>query len=129
MTIALSTTVRNAGLDAITTGIGASGFLDIYNGARPVSGGAATTKLAHLALSATAAPASSAGLLTFNAITTSNALATGTASWARYTTSGGTFVVDADVATSASDINLNTVSIVSGGPVAISSATITAPNP
>lgn len=129
MALALSTAARNGLLDAITTAIGSSGFVDIYNGTRPASGGAATTKLAHLPLSATAAPAASGGILTFNAITNDSAAdATGTATWFRVTTSGGTFVIDGDVSTSGSDLNLNTTSIVVGGPVAISSFTITAPN-
>lgn len=129
MALALSTTVRNAMLDAITTAIGSSGFVDIYDGTRPASGGTATTKLAHLALSATAAAAASAGVLTMNAISNdASADATGTATWFRVTTSGGTFVIDGNVGTSGSDLNLNTTSIVVGGPVAISSFTITAPN-
>jgi hypothetical protein len=129
MTLALSTTLRNALLDAITTAIGSSGFVDIYNGTRPASGGAATTKLGHLALAATAAPAASGGVLTFSTVTNdSSADATGTATWFRVTTSGGTFVIDGDVGTSGSDLNLNTTSIVAGGPISISSWTITAPN-
>lgn len=127
MTLALSTTTRTAFGTAIITAIGTSGFVDIYNGTRPASGGTATTLLVHLPLSATSA-VSTTGVLTFNAITTTNAAATGTATWFRVTTSGGTFVIDGDVGTSGADLNLNTSSIVSGGPVAISSFTITSPN-
>jgi hypothetical protein len=43
-------------------------------------------------------------------------------------TSGNTAVIDGNVGTSGSDLNLNTTSIVTGGPVAISSFTITAGN-
>lgn len=53
MSVGYSTTLRNARLDAITTAIGASGLLRIYDGTRPASGGAATTLLAELALSVT----------------------------------------------------------------------------
>lgn len=130
MTIAHSTTLRNARLDAITTAIGASGLMRIYDGARPASGGAATTLLAQLALSATAAPAAAAGVLTFNAITQdSSADATGTATWFRITTSAGTFVIDGSVSTSGSDLNLTTTSIVITQPVSCSSAVITEGNP
>lgn len=129
MTLALSTATRNGLLDAITTAIGSSGLVRIYNGTRPASGGSATTLLAQLALSATAAPAASGGVLTFSTVTNdSSADNTGTATWFRVTTSGGTFVIDGDVSTSGSDLNLNTTSIVAGGPVSISSFTITAPN-
>lgn len=129
MAIAYSTAVRNAMLDAITAQIGASGLLRIYNGTRPATGGTATTLLAELTCNATFAPAASGGVLTLNAITQdSSANATGTATWARLTTSGGTHIADFNVGTSGSDLNLNTVSLVSGGPVSVTSFTITDPN-
>jgi len=130
MALAYSTTVRNAMLDAITTAIGASGLLRIYDGTRPASGGAATTKLAELALSATAAPGASGGVLTLSTITQdSSADATGTATWFRVTTSGGTFVIDGNVGTSGSDLNLTTTSIVITQPVSVTSFVITEGNP
>jgi hypothetical protein len=130
MALAYSSTVRNAMLDAITAAIGSNGLLRIYDGSRPASGGAATTLLAQLALSATAAPAAAGGVLTLNAITQdSSADATGTATWFRITTSGGTFVIDGSVGTSGSDLNLTTTSIVATQPVSVSSFTITEGNP
>lgn len=130
MALAYSTTQRNARLDALTTGVGASGKLRIYNGSRPATGGTATTLLAELTLNATFAPGASSGVLTLNAITSdSSADATGTATWARIVTSGGTFVVDMNVGTSGSDLNLNTTSIVASAAVAISSFVITEGNP
>lgn len=130
MALAYSTTVRNAMLDAITTAIGGSGLLRIYDGSRPASGGAATTLLAELALSATAAPAASGGVLTFSAITQdSSANATGTATWGRITTSGGTFVIDFSISTSGSDLNMTTTSIVVTQPVSVTSYVITEGNP
>jgi hypothetical protein len=116
-------------MDAITTAIGSSGFLDIYDGSRPASGGAATTKLAHLALSATSAPGAASGVLTFSTISNDTAAdATGTATWFRVTTSGGTFVIDGSVSTSGSDLNLTTTSIVIGSPVQVTSFVITEGN-
>ncbi|HRV18524.1 MAG TPA: hypothetical protein P5317_11015 [Myxococcota bacterium] len=130
MALAYSTTVRNGMLDQITSAIGASGLVRIYDGTRPASGGTATTLLAQLALSVTSAPAASGGVLTFNAITQdSSADATGTATWFRVTTSGGTFVIDGSVGTSGSDLNLTTTSIVATQPVSISSFVITEGNP
>lgn len=130
MALAYSTAVRNAMLDAITTAIGASGLLRIYDGTRPASGGTATTLLAQLALSATAAPAASGGVLTLSTITQdSSADATGTATWFRVTTSGGTFVIDGSVGTSGSDLNLTTTSIVITQPVSVTSFVITEGNP
>jgi hypothetical protein len=48
MAVAYSTALRNARLDAITTAVGASGKLRIYDGTRPSSGGTATNLLAEL---------------------------------------------------------------------------------
>jgi hypothetical protein len=130
MTIGLSTTVRNAMLDAITTAAGASALFRFYDGTRPATAGTATTKLAELPCSATFAPASSAGVLTLNPITSAAAVATGTTTWFRITKADGTTVVmDGSVGTSGSDVNLNSVSISSGATVSVTSATITAGNP
>lgn len=122
--------LRNAQLDAITTALGTSPKVRIYSGTRPATGGTATTLLAELPMSATPAAASASGVWTANAITNdSSADATGTAAWFRALTSGNTPEIDGNVGTSGSDLNLNTTSIVTGGPVAMSSWTITAGNP
>lgn len=131
MAIQLSATVRNAMGDSITTATGASGLLRIYSGTIPASVSASITGtlLATPVLNATMAPGSSSGVLTYNAITTdSSAAATGTASHFRQWKSDGTTgVLQGTVGTSGSDLNLNTTSIVSGGPVAISSCVLTMP--
>jgi hypothetical protein len=130
MALAYSATVRNAMLDAITSAAGASALLNIYDGTRPATGGTATTLLAQLTCNATFAPGASGGVLTLNSITQdASANATGTATWGRITTSGGTFVLDFNVGTSGSDLNLTTTSIVSGQPVSVTSFVITEGNP
>ena len=131
MALAFDTSIRNAMADAITTRAGASALLRVYDGTRPATGGAATTLLAELTCNATFAPAASGGVLTLNAITQdSSANATGTATWFRIVQSNGTtFVLDGNVGTSGSDLNLNTVSIVAAGIVSVTSATITIGNP
>ena len=130
MALGFSTALRNAILDAITTAVGSSGLLRIYDGTRPATGGSATTLLAQLTCNATFAPDASSAVLTLNAITAdSSADATGTATWFRITTSGGTAVIDGNVGTSGSDLNFNTTSIVAGANVSVSSFTITAGNP
>ena len=130
MTIALDVSIRNGGLDAITTRAGNGALLRIYDGSRPASGGTATTKLAELTCGTPFAGSASSGVLTLSAITAdSSADATGTATWFRIVKSDGTtFVMDGSVGTSGSDLNLNTTSIVSGANVSISSATFTAGN-
>lgn len=130
MALAYSVAIRNAMLDAITTAVGGSGLLRIYDGTRPATGGAATTLLAELTLNATFAPGAASGVLTLNAITQdSSANATGTATWFRLTTSGGTACVDGNVGTSGSDLNLSTTSIVATQPVSVTSFVITEGNP
>lgn len=129
MALAYSTTLRNAMLDAITTAAGGSALLRIYDGTRPATGGSATTLLAELTCNATFAPSAASGVLTLNSITQdSSANATGTATWFRIVTSGATFVLDGNVGTSGSDLNLTTTSIVSGQPVSVTSFTITEGN-
>lgn len=131
MALSYSTTLRNAQLDQITTAVGASGKLRIYSGTRPANVAAAITGtlLAELTLNATFAPASSAGVLTLNSITSATAVASGTASHFRiWQSNGTTAVMDGDVSTSASDLNLNSTAITSGGSVAVTSFTDTAGN-
>lgn len=130
MAVGMVTTLRNARLDAITTFVGASGKLRIYSGTRPATGGTATTLLAELTLNATFAPAAASGVLTLNAITgDTSADATGTATWARiFKSDGTTIALDCSVGTAGTDIVLNTVSLVSGAAVNVTSATITEGN-
>lgn len=124
--------LRNAQLDEITTLIDAgagAGLWRIYDGSRPATGGAVTTLLAELTFTDPAAAAASGGVLTFSSITgDSSADATGTATWFRWVDSVATFVSDGDVGTSGSDLNLDSTSIVAGGTVDITSATVTAGN-
>ena len=123
--------LRNAKQDAITTDAGTGAIIRIYNGARPATGGAATTVLAELTCGTPFAAAAASGVLTLGAITQdSSANATGTASWFRiFRSDGTTIVMDGDVGTSGSDLNLTTTSIVAGQPVSITSFVITEGNP
>ena len=123
--------LRNAKQDAITTDAGNGAIIRIYNGARPATGGAATTVLAELTCGTPFAAAAASGVLTLGAITQdSSANATGTASWFRiFRSDGTTIVMDGDVGTSGSDLNLTTTSIVAGQPVSITSFVITEGNP
>ena len=129
MALQFSTALRNARADAIATQVGNAGVLRIYSGTRPANVGTAIgaqVLLAELTCGSPLAPAASGGVLTLNTLTQdSSANNTGTASWFRIFTSGGTAVIDGDAGTSGSDLNLNTVSIVAGGPVQVTSATIT----
>lgn len=132
MALAFAATTRNGWLDDINTllnaGAGAA-LIRIYDGTRPATGGTATTLLAELTCTDPAAPSAASGELTFSTITQdSSANATGTATWFRMVDSAGNFVLDGNVGTSGSDLNLTSTSIVATEAVSISSATITAGN-
>lgn len=132
MTVGLATALRNSRLnlirDAIDAGAGA-GFLRIYDGTRPATGGTATTLLAELTYTDPCAPNASGGVLTFSAITPdSSANASGTATWGRAVDSTGAFVKDFSVGTSGADLNLNTTTITSGVQVSCTSAALTEGN-
>lgn len=130
MAIAYAETLRNDQLDEITARAGNAALLRIYDGSRPATGGTATTLLAELTCGSPFAGAAASGALTANAITAdSSANATGTATWFRIVQSdGSTHVLDGDVGTSGSDLNLDSVSIVAGGTVSVTSFVITGGN-
>lgn len=123
MTIALSTAVRNSRASAIVTAAGASAILTLYSGTRPASGGTVTTALSSHTCAATLGTVAN-GVLTFGAIGSATAAATGTATWARLTTSGGTFVADMDVGTTggSAEVQMATTSIVASATVTINAS-------
>lgn len=131
MALKIATATRNAAADASAALLN-TGYIRIYSGTRPANPQTAlsgNTLLAELRFGATAFSAASNGVATANAITQdSSADASGTATFARILKSDGTSVWgDCDVGTSGSDINLNSVSIVAGGTVSITSMTLTQP--
>lgn len=128
MALGMSTTLRNARLDAITTAVGNAGKLQVYDGTRPATGGTATTKLAEFTLGTPFSGAAAAGALSPSLPSSVTALASSTATWFRVTTSGGTFVFDGSAGTSGTDLILNSAAISSGATVAISGFTVTEGN-
>lgn len=124
--IGSSIELRNARLAARATVVGNAGKLVIYNGARPATGGAATTALATFTLGSPFASAPSNAVQSPTLPAAVNASATGTATWFRITKADGTFVEDGDVG---QEMTLNTNSITSGLQVQITSWAVTAGNP
>jgi len=106
-----------------------SGSLRIFSGTVPANIDAAlgaAVLLATLPMSATAFGAASSGVATANAITSATAAASGTASFFRVLESDGTTgVYQGTVGTTGAELNLSTVSILSGGTVSVSSMTYT----
>lgn len=129
----INTTLRNNMLDEITSFAGANAVIKIYSGTQPGGGGTETTILAQLQCSATLAPAAASGALTLSSVTQdSSANNSGTASWFRLETSGGTFILDGDVSSTSAgtgDMQINDTAIVATGTVSLSGPNIiTAPN-
>ena len=126
----LSNEAANAEADAVGDLLD-YGYLRIYNGSQPANADASVggaTLLAELRFNATAFGSASAGVATAGAFTQdSSANATGTAAWFRALKSDGSSpIFDGTVGTSGANLNLNSVSIVSGVAVQVTGFTFTA---
>lgn len=130
------TAVRNARQDSITTALGTTAYLEIFTGSPPgKSGGSfsadAGTKLASLPMSNPVAPASSGGVLTFSAITSEAALASGTPGYYRKKTAqngvASTVIEEGTAGVGSGECNFN-AAITSGGTVSITSDTLSEGN-
>lgn len=128
MPAAFSVALRNARADAITAAIGAAAKLIIYAGARPATGGAPGAVLYTGTLGTPFAPAAAAGALAGNLPAATPATATGTAAWARITTSADVFVADLSCGTSNAELILNSLSLTQNVNVSITAINITEGN-
>lgn len=136
MAVKYSASLKNARLDQITSKLGASCLIRIYDGTQPANPDTAITSqnlLSTLTGNAGAfAAASSAGVLTSNAITNDASAAGGAnpAAWARLLTSGGTAHVDGSVSASGGggDFIINNTSITAGQVVSANPIVVTAGN-
>lgn len=134
MALGLATSLRNSRLDRITAAIdagGAAGKLQIYDGARPATGGAVTNLIVETTCSYPCAPGAAAGVLNLSAIASNVAVLAGTntPTWGRFVTSAGAFVLDCSVGTAGTDVVLSAGTITVGDNVTILSATFTEGNP
>lgn len=108
-----------------------SGFVAVYSGAQPaLDAGLTGTQLAEATFSATAFPAAtaSAGTVTAtaNAITAGTIASTGTAGYFALLKSDNTTVVaTGSIGTSGADLNVSSLSFVSGATFSVTSFTIT----
>lgn len=131
MALSISTTARNAAVDGVVDllDVGGAGTVEIRTGAKPAApGDAATgTLLATLTLSAPAFGSAVTGTANLNAVATVNAVATGDAGWFRAKSGAGTAIFDGTVGTGGAELNLNSVSLIAGGAVTVTSGTFTAP--
>lgn len=133
MTLALSTTVKNAMLDAIETAVGASAVLKIRSGAPPGIGNADSgTVLATLSLPSDWMAAASGGSKAKSGTwEDASADASGTAAHFRiYASDGTTQHLEGTVTVTGGggDMELDSVSITAGQSITITSFTLTAGN-
>ena len=136
MTVRISAAARSAAADAIVDlidgGTGA-GTLKIYTGAQPAGPGTAPsgTLLGTLTMTDPAFGNAASGVATAAPITgDTSADATGTAGWARIADSSGNAVLDMAVTESGGggELQLDSVSIIAGGAINITSLTVTMPS-
>lgn len=138
MALSYVTALRNNQLNEITAsvdaGVGTNGQLRIYDNtaARPASANdpvpGTSVLLATLTFSNPSFPAAASGSVSANAIADETNAAAGTALWFRVVDTDGNAVMDGDVGTTGSDLNLNTTSIAAGSTVSVTEFTVTAGN-
>ena len=119
----------NAAVDAQTAAFN-SGTLKIYDGSQPASVATAITTqnlLVTLAFGATAFGASSGGTATANAVASGVIAASGTATWFRAYSSGGTAHWDGSVGTATADCVVPTTTFTAGVTVSATSVTYSEP--
>jgi hypothetical protein len=133
MTVQRSTSVRNARLDAIETGIGTGAVIRIRTGAQPATCATADsgTVLVSYTLASDWAAAASGGSKAFNSTPISGtASGTGTAGHYRIYASDGTTCHEQGTVTATGgggDVTIDNTSITSGQAVNISGWTVTEP--
>lgn len=129
----MSTSLANALANAIKTQIdagGAGATFKVYTGTMPAAPSAPITDQVLLGTLTASYPCGtvSGSTLTFSAISQDEAAdATGVATWVRIATNAGTAVMDVDASITGGGgaIQFNTVSIVIGGPLVMTSFSVT----
>ena len=136
MPLRLSDSVRNAKVDAavdkLDVGTGtAGGTLKIYTGTQPATPATAAsgTLLVTVVLPNPAFGSASGGSATLNDPASVNAVASGTAGWARVADRDGNVVFDGDVTATGSGgvVTLSSTALTSGAPVDITGGTYSQP--
>jgi hypothetical protein len=117
--------LRNAQLDAITTRAGNAALLRAYDGVRPATGGAATTKLAEWTLGSPFAVAAVGGALSPTLPADTVGLAVGDVTWFRIVQSdGSTHVTDFGM----TEVSINNTTVGIGTPMQVTGFQINAGN-
>ena len=135
MDVTLSTALRQALAEAFIAELDADtdpAYLEFYTGTKPAGPDTAITDqvLLGTATCSTTSATATDGVVTFGAITQDGAAdASGTCAWARLRDGAGVAHSDYDVTNNAGDgaVKVNTTAIVAGGPIAVTSFTVTMP--
>lgn len=131
MTLYFSTTLRNLRGEAIRTAVGSGGKIKLYTGTLTSANQAATTLLGTLVKSGAFGSATTGGVTTITGIgAETSAPNTGTAGWAKLTTSGDVWVADMTVTATGNggELTMDSISIEAGGTITPGTITITESN-
>lgn len=130
----ISAAARNAMLDAATALIDAgagAGYIEIRTGSKPASPAVAAsgTLLVTITFNEPAFGAAVAGVATLDAAPalTGQAVADGTAGWARVYDSDANAIMDGGCGTSGEFVNLDALAILTGRDVTVTGGTLTQP--
>ena len=133
MAISYTDAVRNNFADSVLADLGNAGLIRIYSGSVPASAEAALGGATTLATATLPTPSGtvSGDVLTLDLDPDVEvaAVATGTASFFRILTSGGTAIAQGTCGTSGTDMILTSTSITSGQTVRFTLASLSFPNP
>lgn len=119
--------LRNLQAAAYNTVAGNAAKLEIYSGTKPVNTtGGEGTLLATFTMSSPLSPAPTTGVLNATLPADTTWTGNGTVGWARLNKAdGSTAVIDLTCGTSGADVNLSSLTAVSGGTVSMTSFAIT----
>lgn len=132
--ISFATTLRNSIASTVLTSIGSAAGSNaktlLCSGTRPANGATTPTPLATFTVTGALFASTSGAVGTLNAIPAVAATGGGTgtaATWARLTTSGGTFVCDMDVTVTggSGDLTMDNVTVVAGATLTPGTLTLT----
>jgi hypothetical protein len=127
--VAVRTVLADAVCNSSTGQLAANGKIIIYSGTPPANADAALSgNVAIATITGLNFGAAASGVSTVSSSTADPGAVGGTAAFFRITTTGGTVVLQGACATSASDLNLNSLTIAAGATVSLNAGgTYTAP--
>jgi hypothetical protein len=126
MTLEYSNATRHAQNEGLITYAGSSALFNLYSGTQPANANTAITSqilLVSMPISGVFGTDVN-GTLTLSAVTETNAVGSGTASFFRIFKADNSVIMDGSVGLSAADLILNTVDIAAGQSVDITAGTI-----